>query len=78
MDSEEIKRQWLLQNETVCICKGIPRKRFVEAIKKGACSFEEVNRAVGSGGGDCQGERCGPKIEELLIEYQNVPPQKRP
>jgi len=69
MDSEDIKKQWLLQNEKVCICKGIPRKRFVEAINKGATSLQEINRRVGSGTGDCQGERCGPTIEKMLAAY---------
>ncbi len=69
MDSEDLTRQWLLQNEKVCSCKGIPRKRFMEAIKTGALSLKELNRALGSGSGDCKGERCGPKIEKLLAEY---------
>jgi bacterioferritin-associated ferredoxin len=67
-EPEDIKIQWLLQNEKVCICKGIPRKRFVEAIKSGVQSVEEINRIVGSGSGDCKGERCGPQIDKLLDE----------
>jgi len=69
MDSDDLKREWLVQNEKICICKGIPRKRFLEAFKKGASSLSEVNRLVGSGSGDCKGERCGPKIERLLAAY---------
>jgi bacterioferritin-associated ferredoxin len=69
MNSEDIKKQWLLKNEKVCICKGIPRKRFMGAIKSGALSSQEINRLVGSGSGDCKGERCGPRIEEMLDEY---------
>ena len=69
MKPEDLKREWLLQNEKICICKGIPRKRFMDAIKKGATSLQEVNRIVGSGSGDCKGERCGPRIEELLAAY---------
>lgn len=69
MDQEEIKEQWLLQNEKICICKGIPRKRFMEAIKSGASSVQEVSRLVGSGSGDCKGERCGARIEALIAEY---------
>ena len=68
-DPENIRRQWLLQNEKVCICKGLPRKIFIAAIKAGALSLQEINRIVGSGSGDCNGERCGPKIEKLLDEY---------
>jgi bacterioferritin-associated ferredoxin len=69
-DSENIRRQWLQENEKVCICKGIPHKIFIRAIKAGALSIQEINRSVGSGSGDCNGERCGPKIEQLLKEYQ--------
>lgn len=69
MDPEELKRQWLLQNEKICICKGIPRKRFIEAMARGAATLEEINMVVGSGMGDCKGERCGPRIEKLLAEY---------
>jgi NAD(P)H-nitrite reductase large subunit len=69
MDSEEVKKNWLEQNEKICICKGIPRKRFIAAIHKGAASVQEINGAVGSGTGDCKGERCGPKIEKLLVTY---------
>ena len=69
MNSEALKIEWLRQNEKICICKGIPRKRFMAAIEKGASSVDEVNRMVGSGSGDCKGERCGPKIERLLAIY---------
>jgi len=72
MDSENLKRQWLLQNEKICICKGIPRKRVCQAIDKGAASLQEINRLTGSGSGDCRGERCGPRIEQLLAEYSNT------
>ena len=69
MDPADLKKQWLLQNKKICICKGIPRKRFDEAIKNGATSLQEINRIVGAGSGDCKGERCGPRIERLLAAY---------
>ncbi len=50
----------------VCICKGISRKTIKEAIKAGADSLEEVQRVTGAGSGGCKGNRCGPKIKELL------------
>jgi bacterioferritin-associated ferredoxin len=68
-DSEDIRKEWLQANEKVCICKGIPRKRFIAAMEAGALSLQKINRAVGSGSGDCKGERCGPSIEKLLGEY---------
>ncbi len=69
MDAEDLKILWLQENEKICICKGIPKKRFLTAIKKGAASLQDINRIVGSGSGDCRGERCGPKIESLLAAY---------
>jgi len=66
MKADEIKKQWLLENEKICLCKGIPRKRFTAAIRSGVTSVEEINEIVGSGSGDCKGERCRPKIEQLL------------
>jgi bacterioferritin-associated ferredoxin len=69
MDSEDIKKNWLRQNEKICICRGIPRKRFFDLIKKGASTLEEINRLTGSGSGDCRGERCGPRIKRLLAAH---------
>lgn len=69
-DPEEIRELWLQQYQKVCICKGIPRKNFIKAIRAGAQTVEAVDRIVGSGGGDCNGERCGPKIIELIHEYR--------
>ena len=77
MDSEDLKKIWLQQNEKVCICKGITRKRFIEAINKGASTLREINATVGSGRGDCRGERCGPKIEKLLVSYPVVKTKKQ-
>ena len=71
MKAAEIKKQWLLQNEKICLCKAIPRQRFTEAIRSGANSVEEINEIVGSGSGDCKGERCGPKIEQLLKDISD-------
>ncbi len=50
----------------VCLCKAIPRSVIKKAIKNGARTVEEVQRATGAGSGGCKGRRCTPKIEELL------------
>ncbi|MFN8626067.1 MAG: (2Fe-2S)-binding protein [Candidatus Binatia bacterium] len=54
----------------VCICKGIKLGKIADAIKAGATTVEQVNRATGSGSGTCGNEsgvtRCRPVIEELL------------
>ena len=53
MDADQIKKEWLLQNEKICLCKAIPRKRIIAAISKGADSVAAVNAVVGSGSGEC-------------------------
>lgn len=54
----------------VCICKAISRATIKKAIKDGAKTVDEVNKATGSGSGGCKGNRCGCKIEELLKNNQ--------
>jgi bacterioferritin-associated ferredoxin len=66
---DEIKKQWLLHNEKICLCMGISRKHFVKAIKSGASTLEEINKVVGSGEGECSGERCRLKLEQLIKKY---------
>jgi bacterioferritin-associated ferredoxin len=55
--------------KVVCICKGIKKRSFWQALDKGAQTKEEVNRLTGSGNGGCQGRRCGPRIMEMLRHY---------
>ena len=75
MDPEELKKRWLLQNEKICICKGIPRRRIIEVIEEGATTLGEINRYAGSGRGECKGRRCGPKIKSLLADCQPHAPK---
>jgi len=50
----------------VCLCKAIPRSTIKQAIKNGATTLEQVQKITGAGTGGCNGNRCTPKIEELL------------
>lgn len=50
----------------VCLCTGISRKTIKSAIANGAKTIEEVRKATGAGSGPCKGQRCTPKILELL------------
>ena len=52
-----------------CIFMGIKLFRILEAIEQGATSFDEIAKITGIGQGDCDGKRCGQKVEELLREY---------
>ncbi|MBL4931413.1 MULTISPECIES: (2Fe-2S)-binding protein [Clostridium] len=50
----------------VCLCKAIPRSKIKAAIRNGATTVQEVQRATGAGSGGCSGRRCTPKIQELI------------
>ncbi len=52
----------------VCICKGISRATIKKAIRDGAKTVSEVQKATGAGGGSCSGRRCTEKIKVLLSE----------
>lgn len=54
----------------VCICKGISRVVIKQAIRSGASTVEEVQKATGAGSGSCGGRRCTEKIRQLLEEYK--------
>ncbi|MDE3268865.1 MAG: (2Fe-2S)-binding protein [Pseudomonadota bacterium] len=58
-------------NRVVCICKGIPLKKVLPAIKK-CDTVEEVNSMAGTGQGGCQGRRCGPRINVLLKKKREM------
>jgi bacterioferritin-associated ferredoxin len=52
--------------KVVCICKGIKKRVFWNALDAGMCTHEDINRHTGSGSGSCQGRRCGPRILDML------------
>ena len=53
----------------VCICKGIKARVFQERIKAGLTTVEELKKATGAGCGSCKGERCTPRIREILVKH---------
>ncbi|WP_442945384.1 (2Fe-2S)-binding protein [Oceanirhabdus sp. W0125-5] len=53
----------------VCICKAISKAKIKSAIADGADTLEKVQKATGAGTGGCGGNRCTPKILEILKEY---------
>ena len=54
--------------KTICLCKNVKRGTIVKAILSGCSSAGEVNRKLGTGSGNCKGERCQPKIIALIKE----------
>lgn len=65
--SEHIQEEIMDKLKKVCLCKGISRAAIKRAIKEGAVTVEQVQKATEAGTGACGGRRCTPKIEELLI-----------
>lgn len=55
----------------VCLCKAIPRSTIKKAIRSGARTLIEVQKVTGAGSGGCSGNRCTPKIEEILKQELN-------
>lgn len=49
-----------------CTCKLITRAKIKEAIKNGASTLEEVQKATGAGSGPCKGNGCSPRINQIL------------
>ncbi|MBI3793237.1 MAG: (2Fe-2S)-binding protein [Nitrospinae bacterium] len=52
--------------KSVCLCKGIKKKAFLEHVEKGVNTVHGLKKATGAGSGSCQGKRCTPRIEEIL------------
>ena len=66
MENEELNQLVLDKLTKVCLCKGISRSTMKKAIIGGTDTLEKVQQATGAGSGSCHGNRCTPKIEELL------------
>lgn len=50
----------------ICLCKGIKKRAFLDHIKAGLRTVEELKKATKAGTGSCKGKRCTPRIIELL------------
>jgi len=52
----------------ICLCRSIKKGTIIKAVREGCSTVEKVNRELGSGSGDCGGERCQEKIKALVEE----------
>lgn len=73
MDQESKIKQ---MQKIVCICKGIPLKRVLPALKESE-TVEEVHKKSGTGQGGCNATRCGPRIELLLEKMDRLKKEKK-
>jgi len=55
--------------KTICLCKNIKKGTILKAIQGGCHTVDSVNRKTGAGSGDCKGERCGPRIKEMIESF---------
>jgi NAD(P)H-nitrite reductase large subunit len=72
MEEQNPNQEILDKMTKVCICKGIPRSTMKNAIKNGAKTLAQVQKATGAGSGPCGGRRCTPKILELLESMSEI------
>lgn len=71
MDDSEKMNEIMDKMTKVCICKGITRLTMKNAIRCGASTLAEVQKATGAGTGPCGGRRCTPKILQLLEDMKD-------
>lgn len=57
--------------QKTCLCKQISRAKIKKLIRNGARTFQEIHEKTGAGSGACCGERCIPKVQELIEGYEN-------
>jgi len=78
-DSEEIRkareRAIIEAYRPICLCNKIRRGAIVNAIKRGAETFEKIRRLTGVGTGPCGAQRCGPMVRAMLGEEVVACPQ---
>jgi len=68
MDKEACERHIIESFKVICLCKSIKKGTIIKAVREGCSTVEEVNWKLGSGSGDCGGERCQEKIKVLVEE----------
>ncbi|MCY4380029.1 MAG: (2Fe-2S)-binding protein [Proteobacteria bacterium] len=65
--NEEKEKMYRQLKRVVCICKGISLSKFLPVLKD-TDNTQDVHEKVGSGDGGCQGRRCSPRVEQLLVK----------
>jgi len=56
--------------KTICICKGIKKKVFLGLLAEGVTTLEGLRKATGAGSGPCGGQRCTPRLLEMLEQHR--------
>lgn len=79
MDEDELKRR-IEEDERwgniVCTCEMVSEAEIVEAINRGARSFDAIKRRTRAGMGECQESYCLLRIAEIISEELDIPLNK--
>lgn len=70
MEDNNLNEAILDKLTKTCRCRVISRAKIKEAIKNGASTLEEVQKATGAGSGSCKGKNCSYIINELIKEFK--------
>jgi len=70
---EELIRKDPRWGHVVCECEAVTEAEIVEAVKRGARTFDAVKRRTRAGMGECQGSRCLIKVAMILSRELGVP-----
>jgi glycerol-3-phosphate dehydrogenase len=60
----------------ICWCEGITEGEIVEAINRGARTFQGVSFRTRAGMGRCQGESCLPRIVSIMSRELKIPKEE--
>jgi len=55
----------------ICRCEEVTEEEIREAIRKGACSIQEIKKMTRAGMGMCQGKTCYRLVARILAEMTN-------
>lgn len=70
MSDNNLNEQILDKLTKTCRCRVISRAKIKEAIRNGASTLEEVQKATGAGSGSCKGKTCSYIINSLIKEFK--------
>ena len=70
MEDNNLNEAVLDKLTKTCRCRVISRAKIKEAIKNGASTLEEVQKATGAGSGSCKGKNCSYIINALIKEFK--------
>ena len=67
------KNKEIIDNlKIVCQCMGIKKGTFKKLLSEGKTTVEQLQKATGADSGDCGGNRCGPRLAEMVKRFTEI------